>query len=102
VAKYGKDALGQCVKLHTTQQPQQPVTGDPATSVAAAFCQMLAKTLGRDAFVAKYGPKEATGNCMKAALAYAKSLLASCKASSGSSKDAFKACLAAGLQPRRR
>jgi hypothetical protein len=34
-------------------------------------------------------------------LANAKSLVASCRASSGMSKDAFRACLAAGLQPRR-
>jgi hypothetical protein len=101
VAKYGKDALGQCVKLHTTQTPKQPTTSDASTSVAAAFCQLLAKKLGKDAFVAKYGPREAMGNCVKASLAYAKSLVASCTASSGSSRDAFKACLAAGLQPRR-
>jgi hypothetical protein len=42
------------------------------------------------------------GNCVRAALAKAKSLVASCKASSGSSKDAFKAFIAAGVQPRRR
>jgi hypothetical protein len=101
VAKYGKDALGQCVKLHTTPKPQQPTTSDPSTSVATAFCQLQAKTLGKDAFVARYGPNEAMGNCVKASLANAKALVASCKASSGSSKDAFKACVAAGLQPRR-
>jgi hypothetical protein len=102
VAKYGKDALGQCVKLHTTPpKPQQPTTGDPSTSVVTAFCQLQAKTLGKDAFVARYGPNEAMGNCVKASLANAKALVASCKASSGSSRDAFKACLAAGLQPRR-
>jgi hypothetical protein len=96
-AKYGKEALGQCVKLRTQLQPV-----DPATSVAAAFCQTLAKTLGKDAFVAKFGPKEAMSACVRQALANARSLVAACKASSGSSKDAFKACLAAGLQPRRR
>jgi len=99
VAKYGKDALGQCVKLRTT--PQQPTTSDASTSVATAFCQMQANTLGKDAFVTRYGPREAMGNCVKASLANAKALVASCKASSGASKDAFKACLAAGLQPRR-
>jgi len=100
-AKYGgKEALGQCVRLHG--KPQPTPTSDAATSVAAAFCQVLAKTLGKDAFLAKYGPQEAMGNCVKTALANAKSLVASCKASSGTSKDAFRACLAAGLQPRRR
>jgi hypothetical protein len=98
-AKYGgKEALGQCVKLHTAP----PTTGDAATSVATAFCQALAKALGKDAFLAKFGPKEALGTCVRASLANAKALVASCKASSGSSKDAFKACLAAGLQPQRR
>lgn len=101
VAKYGKDALGQCVKLHTTT-PQQPRTSDASTSVATVFCQLQAKTLGKNAFLARYGPKEAMGNCVKASLANAKALVASCTASSGSTKDAFKACLAAGLQPRRR
>jgi hypothetical protein len=99
-AKYGgKEALGQCVRLHTTPTP--PTTGDAATSVATAFCQALAKTLGKTLFLAKYGPKEAMGTCVKMSLANAKSLVASCRASSGMSKDAFRACLAAGLQPRR-
>jgi hypothetical protein len=97
-AKYGKDALGQCVKLHSGQQQGN----DPAASVATAYCQTLAKSLGKDAFLARFGPQEAMGNCVKSSLANAKSLVASCKASSGSSKDAFKACLIAGLQPRRR
>ena len=97
-AKYGKDALGQCVKLRGVQ----PTTSDPAMSVATAFCQALARTLGKDAFLAKFGPTEAMGSCVKALLASARSLVASCKASSGSSSDAFRACLAAGIQPRRR
>jgi len=100
VAKYGgKEALGQCVRLHTTPKP--PTDGDAATSVATAFCQALAKTLGKTLFLTRYGPKAAMGTCVKMSLANAKSLVASCKASSGVSKDAFRACLAAGLQPRR-
>jgi hypothetical protein len=102
-AKYGgKEALGQCVKLHTTPTPQPPAANDAATSVATAYCQALAKSLGKDAFLTKFGPKEAMGNCVRISLANAKSLVASCWASSGTSKDAFKACLVAGLQPRRR
>jgi hypothetical protein len=42
------------------------------------------------------------GARVQAALAKAKSLVASCKATSNGSKDAFKACIAAGVQPRRR
>jgi hypothetical protein len=53
-------------------------------------------------FLGKYGPKEAMGNCVTSALARAKALVASCKAGSSSGKDAFKACVAAGVQPRRR
>lgn len=100
-ARYGgKEALGQCVRLHTTAKPAP--TNDAATSVATAFCQALAKSLGKTLFLAKYGPKEAMGNCVRMSLATATSLVTSCKASSSSSKDAFRACLAAGLQPRRR
>ncbi len=114
-AKYGaSEPLAACVKAqsesHTTtttstsDKPTPPTSnGDGgAASVASAFCNAEAKALGRVAFIAKYGPKEAMGNCVRAALAKAKSLLASCKASSGSSKDAFRACIAAGVQPRRR
>jgi hypothetical protein len=98
-AKYGgNEALGQCVKLHTTPKP---TAGDAALSVATAFCQALAKTLGKSVFLTKYGPQEAMGNCVRMSLANAKSLVAACKTSSGASKDAFRACLAAGLQPRR-
>jgi len=113
-AKYGaREAFGACVKVQsdshttTTSTPDKPTpstsNGDGgAASVASAFCNAEAKALGKVVFIAKYGPKEAMGNCVRAALAKAKSLVASCKASSGSSKDAFKACIAAGVQPRRR
>jgi hypothetical protein len=102
-AKYGgTEALGRCVRLHTTQKPEQPATGDLATSVAVTFCQSLAKTLGKAAFLAKYGPTEALGRCVKSSLASAKSLVASCTVSSGAGKDAFRACLAAALRPQPR
>jgi hypothetical protein len=114
-ATYGAtEAFGNCVTAHTaappptttnkSDTPKPPTSnGDGgAASVASAFCSAEAKALGKVVFLVKYGPKEATGNCVKAALAKAKSLVASCKASSGSSKDAFKACVAAGVQPRRR
>jgi hypothetical protein len=112
-ARYGaNEAFGNCVTAHTaappppitTNKPKPPTSNgdDGAASVASAFCSAEAKALGKVVFLVKYGPKEATGNCVKAALAKAKSLVASCKASSGSSRDAFKACVAAGVQPRRR
>jgi hypothetical protein len=113
-AKYGaSDPLEVCVKAQgeshttTTSTSDKPVpstsNGDGgAASVASAFCNAEAKALGKVVFLAKYGPKEAMGNCVKAALAKAKSLVASCKTSNGSSKDAFRACIAAGVQPRRR
>jgi hypothetical protein len=114
-ATYGAtEAFGNCLTVQseshtttttTTSDKPKPSTSkgdDGAASVASAFCRAEAKALGKIVFLVKYGPKEATGNCMKAALAKAKSLVASCKAGSGSSKDAFKACIAAGVQPRRR
>jgi len=113
-AKYGAtEAFGACVKVQSDSHTTTTSTSDKPTpstsngdggaaSVASAFCNAEAKALGKVVFIAKYGPKEAMGNCVRAALAKAKSLVASCKASSGSSKDAFKACIAAGVQPRRR
>jgi len=105
MAKYGStETLGNCVKAQAPAPPKSSGSNgeDGAASVAAAFCSAEGKALGKVLFVAKYGPKEATGNCVKAALAKAKALVASCKSSSGSSKDAFKACIAAGVEPRRR
>lgn len=106
-AKYGaSDPLSACVKAQSKSDDKPKSSGsngdDGAASVAAAFCSAEGKALGKAVFLAKYGPKEATGNCIKAALQKAKSLVASCKTSSGSNKDAFKACIAAGVQPRRR
>ena len=113
-AKYGAtEAFGNCVKAQTSTKPATTPTSDDAkppsangddgaASVASAFCSAQAKALGKVVFLAKYGPREAMGHCVKTALAKAKSLVASCKAGSGSNKDAFKACIAAGVQPRRR
>ena len=85
-------------------QPKQTSGNDAAKSVAQLLCKAEGKALGKDAFVAKYG-KEALGQCVKATLAKARAVVAACKAKSGTSKDAFKACLAAaaaGPQPKRR
>ena len=96
-AKYG--ATETLVKAHTFTV--KPSGDDGAPSVAGAFCNTEAKSLGTAVFVAKYGPQEAMGSCVKAALAKAKALVASCTAGKGSSKDAFRSCIAAGVQPRR-
>ena len=109
-AKYGTDnPLAACVKGQQSPGGDKPKPSgsngdDGAASVAGAFCSAEGKALGKAVFLAKYGPSEAMGNCVKATLAKAKALVASCKASSGSSKDAFKACIAAGVgvPPRRR
>jgi hypothetical protein len=102
-AKYGaSETLGNCVKAQAPPKSSGSNGNDGAASVASAFCSAQGKALGTTVFLAKYGPKEAMGNCVKAALAKAKALVASCKESSGSSKDAFKGCIAAGVQPRRR
>jgi hypothetical protein len=103
MAKYGTtETLGNCVKAQAPPKSSGSNGDGGAASVASAFCSAEGKALGTTVFVAKYGPKEAMGNCVRAALAKAKALVASCKASSGSSKDAFKGCIAAGVQPRRR
>src|SRR3954470_19221964 len=108
MAKYGKtETLGNCVKAQAPKAPAPPKSSgsngdDGAASVASAYCSAQGKALGTAVFLPKYGPKEAMGNCVKAALAKAKALVASCKASSGSSKEAFKGCIAPGVQPRRR
>lgn len=114
-------------------------TDAPAPAVVAA-CQAEAAQLGKDAFVAKYGPTEPFGHCFAAhasvtttatatttttttpnaddgprsfaqafcgaangpCLRKARQLVAACKASSGSNRDAFRACLASALSSRRR
>jgi hypothetical protein len=100
-AKYGAtEPFGNCLNGEVKpKQPEKPQPkGDEGTaSAASAMCIAALKSLGKDAFVAKYGPKEAMGACVKKALAKAKALVASCRASSGSSKDAFKACIAPGV-----
>jgi hypothetical protein len=95
-----------CVVAHggVVERPQ-PQHVEGVASVASALCGAWAKSLGRDAFVATFGPKEAMGACVKKALAKAKALVASCRASSAASKDAFTACIAAGVRapaPKRR
>lgn len=108
IAKYGAtETLGNCRTAYThtttttTSTPKPPQGADDASKgLAQLLCSAEAKTLGKDAFVAKYG-KEASGQCVKAMLAKARQLVAACKASSGSSKDAFKACLAAAATKRR-
>ena len=115
IAKYGAtETLGNCVKAQSTPAPTPPSSDNPGhttptptvekpkelstNDAAAGVCQSLAKSLGKDAFSARFGPKEAMGNCLRAALGAAKA----CKASSGSSKDAFRACIAAAVQSKRR
>ena len=114
-AKYGADEpYRACLTAHGATAPAPattPKSGDVGGGVSDApkylaqmLCKAEGKSVGKDAFVAKYG-KEALGQCVKATLAKARALVASCKSSSGSSKDAFKACLAAalaGAQPKRR
>jgi hypothetical protein len=99
-AKYGvTETLGNCVKAHTTPTPPVEKPKElSANDAAAGVCQSLVKSLGKDAFSARFGPKEAMGSCLKTALAAAKA----CKASSGSSRDAFRACIAAAAQSKRR
>jgi hypothetical protein len=105
-AKYGAtEPFGNCLaaqrQTKPTTAPPKPTGDDGSKGLAQALCYAEGKALGKDAFLAKYG-KEALGACVKATLAKAREIVASCKASSGSSKDAFKACLAAAAPPKRR
>jgi hypothetical protein len=100
--KYGADEpFGACVKAQAAgrDKPTQPASA-PAAEMAKILCLAEAKALGRKAFVEKYG-KEALGACVKAALPKARAILAACKESSGTDRDAFKACVAAALKSRR-
>ena len=98
-AKYGtKEAFGACVKAHTTT-PKSGSAGSAgmAASVAQALCTAEGRSLGKDAFRAKYGQgRDGLAACVKAALGRAQSILTAC--ASGTSGDAFKQCLLAALE----
>jgi hypothetical protein len=129
VAKYGpSEPFGHCYASHTTTtddpataackaeylklgpdafkakygatDPLAACLAAPSKGLAQALCSADAKALGKSAFVAKYG-KEAFGQCVKNTLAKARQIVAACKSSSASSKDAFKACLANAVPKRR-
>jgi len=85
-AKYGAtEAYGNC--LAAQRKPPAPATSDAAKELAKALCAKA---------------KDTRDQCLNALLAKARQIVASCKSSSGSSRDAFKACLAAALATRRR
>ena len=84
-AKYGAtEAYGNCLAAQKKPAPT-PVEG--SKDLAQALCAQS---------------KDGHAQCAKAALERARQIVATCKASSGSSKDAFKACLASALASRRR
>ena len=98
----GKDGFERCVKqaLAPANGDAKPKpkegNGDVTGYVAQALCAAEASSLGRDAFVAKYGGgTEVFGACVKADLPKAQALLAPCKSSTG---DAFKQCVMAALK----
>jgi hypothetical protein len=113
-AKYGPtEPFGHCFAAHaaagdapvatTTASEPTPPPPPPAAapmSTAQKLCLAEAQSLGRDAFVAKYGGKEAFGQCVKATLAKLRAGAAACKAASGSNRDALRACIAAAAGPR--
>jgi hypothetical protein len=78
-------------------QKKQP---DYATGIAGALCAAEAKSLGKDGFQSKYGTgKDGLSACVHAQAPKAQSILAACKASAGSSADAFKQCVYAAVKP---
>ena len=96
-----KAALG--ITTNNAKAPEKATKAKPhadgSTSIAAALCIAEGKTLGRDAFQAKYGKnRDGLVACVKAALPKASSIVAGCKASSGASKDAFRQCVADALK----
>lgn len=107
-AKYGNEAYGNCLAQHgvttttvtTTPKPPEPSAG--GGDVAKLLCTAEGAKLGKDAFTAKYGPKEPFGNCLKAQLPAAQAIVAACKASAKDSKDAFKSCATAAIGSTRR
>jgi hypothetical protein len=114
-AKYGAgDAGGRaCVQAHGGTPPPPPTQGggdhkpkpspdtaNAATYVAQALCAAEAKSLGKDGFQSKYGTgKDGLSACVHAQAPRAQSILAACKASAGSSADAFKQCVYAAVKP---
>ena len=118
-AKYGAtEPYAACLAAHgaTTPAPTPTPSGndkpkpqggdatDAPKNIAQLLCKAQVKALGKDAFLAKYG-KEALGQCVQATLGKARALVAACKAKSGGSRDAYKACLAAAVSaapPKRR
>src|SRR5205823_6247679 len=100
LAKYGKEALGACVRAHTPATKPKTDSSGAASTVAGAPCTAEGQSLGKDAFQAKYGQgKDGLAACVKVALAKAQSIVAACKSSTSS--DAFKQCILAALKSAR-
>jgi hypothetical protein len=95
-----KAALGVTTgDANAPEKPKAKPHADGSTSVAAALCAAEGKTLGKDAFQAKYGKgRDGFAACVKATLAKASSIVAACKSSSASSKDAFRQCVVDALK----
>ena len=104
-AKYGaNEPYRACIQAHGgTPPPPGPGNGekkpDLATGIAGALCAAEAKSLGKDGFQSKYGNgKDGLSACVHAQAAKAQSIVAACKASAGSSADAFKQCVYAAVK----
>jgi len=94
----------QCVKqaLGVPTEKPKPAAYDDKTvkELARALCVAERWSLGRDAFVAKYGANEPFAVCVKATQPKVRATLAACKARSGGNRDAFKQCVVAALKKR--
>jgi len=106
--KYGAtETFGACVKAHATGtgDTKHTATKKPAgvtLTIAQALCSTEAKSIGRDAFQAKYGAgSSGLGACVKAQATNAVAIAVACKASFGGSGDAFKQCVLAALKTAR-
>ena len=81
-AKYGAtEPFGKCL---AAQRKPLPNLDDAAKTLAQTLC----------------GNAKPVDRCVKAALARARQIVAACKSSSGTSRDAFKACVVASVPKR--
>ncbi len=106
--KYGAtETFGACVKAHATGtgDTKHTATKKPAgvtLTIAQALCSTEAKSIGRDAFQAKYGAgSSGLAACVKAQATNAVAIAVACKASFGGSGDAFKQRVLAALKTAR-
>jgi cell pole-organizing protein PopZ len=82
---------------HGDQKKGQRRHPEAAVWVAGYLCKQEASSLGKDAFVTKYGSPETFGNCIKQQLPAVQAVVDACKESAGGGSADVRACVAAKL-----